>query len=135
MNREIKFRAWNSLQNRYDQRFPLELKDFGDLGYTLTHKYNGFIFQQYTGLKDKNGKEIYEGDICFVKRPNTFFSKGENMIVEYNENNCCFMYKYNRSDWNWCFGNSGHYLIGKNNGNSTVCEIIGNIYENPNLLK
>lgn len=61
MNREIKFRAWDKERNMFDERFPLELKDFGVLGWTLTS--NDFEFMQYTGLHDKNGREIYEGDV------------------------------------------------------------------------
>lgn len=86
---------------------------------------------QYTGLKDKNGKKIYEGDIVLFEdtEMSTENGYGDNFInkgvIEYNEENCCFnvteritavledvLYKNNES-----------------------LEIIGNIYDNPELLK
>lgn len=133
--REIKFRAWDidssemiyTEENRIDFFF-----DFQDTLKLFMAKEDDFAedrkvyLMQFTGLKDKNGNEIYEGDILrykssHPKHKNTFF----NNVVEYA---------------------SGQSLVGwrMRNGKTVVkatpykfmsSEIIGNIHENPELLK
>ncbi len=125
--REIKFRAWL----RKDKEMVL-LGKFEDLiwdcnGYT-EKTINQMELMQYTGLKDKNGKEIYEGDIV----------KG----ISYKEPIVCrtSIKVIGVVEWTNNFGNAGfdfHNSLPKGfrtYPNLQNCEVIGNIYENPELL-
>ena len=68
--REIKFRAWDLVHKKMIQVKSLEF------GVGITHQnddmgdIDGYLLMQYTGLKDKNGKEIYDGDIVQWKYGN-----------------------------------------------------------------
>ncbi len=75
------------------------------------------ILMQYTGLKDKNGKEIYEGDIIVEYLLPNEYDYG---IIEYLDGS--FVINWKSKMW--------QYLI-----NVSRREVIGNIYENPELLK
>jgi len=97
--REIKFRAWNNAEKKM---YP-EVED-------IRERYEIYLMQ-YTGLKDKNGQEIYEGDIL------KFNTKGGNeMIYEVK--------------WR----GKGFKPTRMSEDNQEEIEIIGNIYENPELL-
>ena len=113
--REIKFRAWDTKYNSFDDRINgLKLEDFGELGFTLTS--NDFIFLQYTGLHDCYGKEIFEGDILESNW------NGKKIVVE--------MY-----DGEWVSCPDGSSTNGKEGDwKYAGTEIIGNIYENSDLL-
>lgn len=72
---------------------------------------------QYTGLKDKNGKEIWEGDIV---KWETFKGIGE---VFWDSDNAWWGLRDHDGEGSWL------------SGSNSVCEVIGNIYENPDLLE
>jgi hypothetical protein len=102
MNREIKFRVWDEKFNCWDKG------GFYIYANELIQK-QGYIIQQYTGLKDKNGKEIYEGDI--IKTPLSHMFRSNIYEVKYHQN------RFTPDDI--CDGD---------------VEIIGNIFENKNLI-
>ena len=119
--KEIKFRVWDKETNK--MYFQLnESPCFGlfegdraaSIEDVFFYEKQQFELMQYTGLKDKNGKEIYEGDIVEFK---TMTKRIERHYVEYSE--------YGE----WCVGM--HRLPMR----FQACKVIGNIYENPELLE
>ena len=125
MNRNLKFRAWSPRSKEF-----VYSDTFGHLGYGNNKQDDArklcqfFDFsdkiQQFTGLLDKNGKEIYEGDILSLIGPDDF--DNHDGIVIFKE---------------------GMFTISGNKFSSYPClsvwnkcsEIKGNIFENPELLK
>lgn len=115
MNRPIKFRAW-------DEKNDI-MRDWQDISHEWTmwqlNEPIQAVFMQFTGLLDKNGREIYEGDICQIQTENT----PHTAIVEFFEGSFCFKLS--------------KYLLTVDELNRwrETTEIIGNAYENPDLLK
>jgi len=118
MNREIKFRCWH-INNKEMINFytlanePELLRDILTASETI-----GVIPMQYTGLKDKNGKDVFEGDVLRITSWSTTFK------VVWDDYYAKFTVVKIESD----LGRKLDYIP------SEECEIIGNIYENPELL-
>jgi len=131
--REIKFRAWDKKEKKMSESLTLrEWIEISAKGSYCVGKAEGLdgeekdnkekwakenrLFLQFTGLKDKNGKEIYEGDIVEASwklKYEIIFDNGTFMVVGQEEK-------------------ANNYFIPQ------IChlsEVIGNIYENPELLK
>lgn len=133
--REIKFRAWDSYNQRMTQVVQTNVSMYGyceqpyvkvvdkdvDITKKLERKIDtlfAYDLMQYTGLKDKNGVEIYEGDIVKV---NDYYD------------NICFegIVEFDNASFNINqFGAMYHYRWV-----DYEVEVIGNIHENPELLE
>lgn len=120
--REFKFRFWSgkkmsgemSLADLSYEGFPSHYEnEHGDLN-------KNCVVMQFTGLHDKNGKEIYEGDIVAI--PGAVSTYGKGAVVEYRGAFGAQLDGAGVRPW---------FLV---NINEADIEIIGNIYENPELL-
>lgn len=123
--REIKFRIWDIDERKFvvnetdrlgcgdTKKCMSERVDFENNSVEISADER-YIFSEYTGLKDKNGKEIYEGDILFE----SFREEYLKVVFE----NGSFRaeadgYSLDLEDYD------------------DICEVVGNIYENPELME
>jgi len=124
--REIKFRAWDAER---EQMFthPKWVEFRAKHGVITAHNYNRasnvqtLELMQFTGLTDKNGVEIYEGDIVKFKWLGEYTG-----VIKYED--CGFGLSYNANDEQMNVAMRRFYFD-KN------AEVIGNIHENPELLE
>lgn len=126
MSREIKFRAWDKKQKKMLYGVSIgTIKVWDENAPFISHEFSyseDCIFEQYTGLKDKNGKEIYEGD-----------------ILEDDYDQAVGMVKYGIHNCGCCHSVYGFSTVDQNgeivNMRLVGAEVVGNIHDNPELLK
>lgn len=134
MNRTLKFRAWDKLLKEmltgYGFLVGASGKFYLDTGFdevtASDSRRDDFVMMQFTGLKDKNGKEIYEGDV--LRLIDSEFEEGNNYVtVEWNNEVAGFdpFIDYVQ------FSISPVSGVGDDPKN---CEVIGNVFENPELI-
>ncbi len=123
--REIKFRAWYKTAGRMFDVAKIGcygyVTDLLDKGYRFHAALGDIVLMQYTGLKDKNGVEIYEGDVVNWDDANwevIWFAHGYALADDYGR---CMM--------------SDHFNVLINGNELLDVEVIGNIHENPELLE
>ncbi|WP_304179016.1 YopX family protein [Leptotrichia trevisanii] len=125
MSREIKFRAYHKERKEI---FEIASIDFEEKKVTLSNgiikllnvDFKQFELLQYTGLNDKNSKEIYENDLISC-------NKHKNIVVFFEGG--CFKVKYLRNSTTTITCTLNSFL------EKYKCKISGNIYENPELLE
>jgi uncharacterized phage protein (TIGR01671 family) len=137
MTREIKFRIWDKEEKKYmfdggvfEAKIIINNGFFGE--HYLPDEQENYIIEQFTGLKDSNGKDIYEGDIM----PVTYkfnVSTTKNCVVEWDEVEVGDPY----IEFTYT---PGFVLRQKDEPHNRFCldqgkGIIGNIHENPELFK
>lgn len=130
--REIKFRAWNT-----DYKEMWDWKDVKrSTHFRLLEEASNIIFLQFTGLTDKNGKEIYEGDIVRLTIPDVSYVVQGNgwMDTEFekgmtSEGTVKFLYSC------WFIDVDEGKGCPLDFDEKQTLEVVGNIYENPDLLQ
>jgi uncharacterized phage protein (TIGR01671 family) len=126
--RIIKFRAWDkTLKAMYEYNAAIE-----DL-------HDDCVLMQFTGLHDKNGKEIWEGDILASKKWNVVKKADAPSVVFWMDTHAEFQHKWNEGNpfhpeldfWN----NEPLWKVACGLFPTDKCEVIGNIYENPEFIQ
>ena len=128
--REIKFRAWNEVEEKIYNWY--EFLNTNMKNTFITPESTAMILMQYTGLKDKNGTEIYEGDIVKIHAHSYDYGFSKNRIGQIKFLDGSFGFYKQLSEKEYLFNElSTEYGYGE----LDYYEVIGNIYKNPELLE
>lgn len=120
MNREIKFRAWDKDNEIWQYGF------LSDIARGLWKTIDWSKAFEFTGLKDKNGKEIYEGDILQAPKEYQYDARLQGRYATvFNKDDG----RFEPEGWD------NYGPNGEDNFSWESFEVIGNIYENPDLIK
>lgn len=130
--REIKFRAWDKIEKRWTDIEHLWVNCDGTIETIIDNnenhynilKENYIVLMQYIGLKDKNGKEICEGDILVVCN---LHDGDDDVWIQPTGPAIPFVIEWDESE-------KGFYLPARVRYAPYDYEVIGNIYDNPELL-
>jgi uncharacterized phage protein (TIGR01671 family) len=134
--REFKFRAWDKERKKMhcidnnnsllisEDRWALHDGDHIISAETYIIGYTHGVLMQYTGLKDKNNKEIYEGDVVHFDYEELFEISTYIGYIEYEETDACY----------YIVTNKGVSVAISADQIDCIC-VIGNVEENPELLE
>lgn len=126
--REIKFRAWDGY-HMIDPFCELRGSRFWGEDLTNTKYFEPIAIMQYTGLKDRNGKEIYEGDIVNI----SYMLSGVRGYIRYSKSKAAFILCDKNKETVTTLGNM---TLDKDRfHHPKTCEVIGNIHETAGLLE
>lgn len=144
--KDIKFRAWDkktkkmrkvesigfgTLSLRKEEYPVINLKGrdcINNKDIIIHRDKNQYYLMQYTGLKDKNGVEIYEGDIVET-------CDNKKQLVVWHNNGFKFKFTYSRTYQGEPYTETTHLELRETSSKRWGDEVIGNIYENSELLK
>lgn len=139
--REIKFRAWDGrkMQHRVLPVLADAFVEYGGIGkHLITSDLTKGVLMQFTGLTDKNGIEIYEGDILRAKQ-NQWGYIEHLMKCEWLDEHACFTFTIlDKNAKMMSNSRDGTPSVGDSYAPKVIenwAEIIGNIMEDPELLK
>lgn len=130
MSRPIKFRAWDKKNSKWSPCYGFhiigETTAFDLLNQYSVKAYDDLEITQFTGLKDEDGLDVYEGDIVkfyYTKDGKTFYTEGE---VYFNEESRGYKIRNEKYFWSNPPSDNYNWLSFYNNWKAKV---IGNIYE------
>lgn len=129
------FKEWHCIMTEKDasENYVKDCNGYNMLYTPVNHNTVG----QFTGLYDKNGEEIYEGDILLWTRKNVHIEGcplrdfADRCEIFYDDDKCAFRFKYKLD----CGSCSGLLDFSDDRADESYIEIIGNIHDNPDLMK